>query len=231
MSDFFLGLVSTYGTIIIALSTFLSCLALPIPASFVMLAGGAFVASGDLAAIPVVAAAFLGAVAGDQIGFRIGRLGGHRIEAWLKPAPAPRARRSPAHAASSRAGASRGVFFSRWLVSPLGPWVNLIAGATGMSAARFTVSGAAGEAVWVALYVGLGFLFAANLGALSYVLGNTVAAVTAAAIALGSGPLLLANAPPPRLRGNRHCPAPGPAPYLWPCSSSRRSSSPSSPRS
>jgi membrane protein DedA with SNARE-associated domain len=63
-----------------------------------------------------------------------------------------------------------------------------------MSATRFTLAGAAGEAVWVALYVGLGFLFAANLGALSYVLGNTVAAVTAAAIALGLGALLLANA-------------------------------------
>jgi membrane protein DedA with SNARE-associated domain len=87
-----------------------------------------------------------------------------------------------------------GVFLSRWLVSPLGPWVNLIAGATGMSALRFTLSGAAGEAVWVGLYVGLGFLFAANIGALSYVLGNAVAAVTAAAVAIGLGLLLLAGA-------------------------------------
>jgi membrane protein DedA with SNARE-associated domain len=193
MSDFFLGLVSTYGTIIIALSTFLSCLALPIPASFVMLAGGAFVASGDLSAIPVVAAAFLGAVAGDQVGFRVGRLGGHRIETWLNRSPTRAVALARARALVTRWGVT-GVFFSRWLVSPLGPWVNLIAGATGMAAARFTIAGAAGEAVWVGLYVGLGFLFAANLGALSYVLGNTVAAVTAAAVALGLGALLLANA-------------------------------------
>jgi membrane protein DedA with SNARE-associated domain len=158
-----------------------------------MLAGGAFVASGDLAAVPVVAAAFLGAVAGDQVGFRIGRLGGHRIEKWLKRSPARARALTRARSLVTRWGIT-GVFFSRWLVSPLGPWVNLIAGATGMSAGRFTVSGAAGEAVWVALYVGLGFLFAANLGALSYVLSNTVAAVTAAAVALGLGALLLANA-------------------------------------
>jgi membrane protein DedA with SNARE-associated domain len=193
MSDFFLGLVSTYGTIIIALSTFLSCLALPIPASFVMLAGGAFVASGDLAAIPVVAAAFIGAVAGDQIGFRIGRVGGHRIEAWLTRAPARATALARARSLVTRWGIA-GVFFSRWLVSPLGPWVNLIAGATDMSALRFTLAGAAGEAVWVALYVGLGFFFAANIGALSYVLGNAVAAVTAGAVAIGLGALLLASA-------------------------------------
>jgi membrane-associated protein len=193
MSDFFLGLVSTYGTVVIALSTFLSCLALPIPASFVMLAGGAFVASGDLAALPVVMAAFLGAVAGDQTGFRIGRLGGHRIETRLLRTPSRAAVLGRARTLVSRWGIA-GVFFSRWLVSPMGPWVNLIAGATGMGALRFTVAGAAGEAVWVGLYVGLGYLFAANIGALSDVLGNAIAAVTATAVALLLGAALVGNA-------------------------------------
>ncbi len=193
MSDFFLGLVSTYGTIVIALSTFLSCLALPIPASFVMLAGGAFVASGDLAALPVVMAAFIGAVAGDQAGFRIGRLGGHRIETRLLQTPSRAAVLTRARRLVTRWGVA-GVFLSRWLVSPLGPWVNLVAGATGMGALRFTAAGAAGEAVWVGLYVGLGYLFAANIGALSAVLGNAIAAVTAAAIALMLGGVLISTA-------------------------------------
>jgi membrane protein DedA with SNARE-associated domain len=182
MNEFVLGLVTTYGLLMIGVATFLSCLALPIPASLVMLAGGAFVASGDLALWGVLASAFAGAVAGDQVGFRAARSGRRAIEALSS--------RRPAHA-KALAHAQRlveewgtaGVFFSRWLVSPLGPWVNLAAGAGGMNPIRFAASGGLGEAIWVGAYVGLGYVFASNVEALSPILGNAVAAVTAAVIA------------------------------------------------
>lgn len=48
MPDWLLGQVPTYGLWLFAASTFLSCLALPIPASILMLAAGGFVAAGDL---------------------------------------------------------------------------------------------------------------------------------------------------------------------------------------
>jgi membrane protein DedA with SNARE-associated domain len=83
------------------------------------------------------------------------------------------------------------VFFSTWLVAPLGPWVNVAAGAAGMGALRFTLWDALGEAIWVAIYVGLGYAFAANIGALSSILGNAVASVTALAIAAGLAVLLV----------------------------------------
>ena len=57
MSDFFFYLVSHYGVFVIALTTVLSCLALPIPSSFGMLSGGAFVAAGELAMVEVLGAA------------------------------------------------------------------------------------------------------------------------------------------------------------------------------
>jgi membrane protein DedA with SNARE-associated domain len=184
MTEAFFSLVSQYGTLVIAVTTFLSCLALPIPASFVMLAGGAFAASGDLALWAVVAAAFGGAVIGDQTGFRAGRYGGRLLEERLRRAPARAALLERARAFVDRWGVA-GVFFSTWLVAPLGPWVNLAAGATGMGAARFTFWDALGEALWVAIYVGLGYVFAANIGALSSVLGNAVASITALAVAGG----------------------------------------------
>ena len=43
MTDLFFSLVSTYGAFVVGIATFLSCLALPIPSSFVMLAGGGLV--------------------------------------------------------------------------------------------------------------------------------------------------------------------------------------------
>ncbi len=73
------------------------------------------------------------------------------------------------HKASSRRAALMGkatgylrdrgalaVFLSRWLFSPLGPYVNFAGGAARLDWGRFTWAGIAGETVWVALYVGLG---------------------------------------------------------------------------
>ena len=190
MTELFFSLVSTYGTFVIAVTTFLSCLALPIPSSFVMLAGGAFAASGDLALGAVVAAAFGGAVIGDQAGFRAGRYGGPILEERIARNPARAALLGRARAFVERWGVA-GVFFSTWLVAPLGPWVNVAAGAAGMGALKFTVWDAIGEAIWVAIYVGLGYAFAANIDALSAVLGNAVAAITALAVAAGLGALLV----------------------------------------
>jgi membrane-associated protein len=192
MTELFFSLVSAYGTLVIAATCFLSCLALPIPASFVMLAGGAFAASGDLTLWTVVLAAFGGAVIGDQAGYRAGRYGGRMLEERIGRTPARAALLARARTFVERWGAA-GVFFSTWLVAPLGPWVNVAAGVTGMGALKFTLWDAIGEALWVAIYVGLGYAFAANIDALSAILGNAVAAVTAAAIAAGLG-LLLARA-------------------------------------
>ena len=76
MTDWLLALVPQYGVWLLAVCTFLSCLALPVPASILMLAAGGFVAAGDLSLTGSVAAALAGAVAGDQAGYFGGRWGG-----------------------------------------------------------------------------------------------------------------------------------------------------------
>ena len=190
MTDFFFYLVSDFGVFVIGLTTFLSCLALPIPSSFVMLAGGAFVASGDLALAEVLAAAYGGAVAGDQVGYRAGRWGGARFQDALNRQPARAAILGRARAMVKRWGGI-GVFLSTWLFAPLGPWVNVIAGASGIGAWRFSLWDAAGEAVWVALYVGLGFAFAANIELIAGLLGNAAGALSALVVTLGLGLMLL----------------------------------------
>ena len=73
MSETVFALVTAYGAYVIFASAFLSCLALPIPTSLMMLSGGAFVATGDLALWQVVAGAFAGAVIGEAVGFGLGR--------------------------------------------------------------------------------------------------------------------------------------------------------------
>lgn len=186
MIETFYALVPQYGGWILFVVTFLSCLAIPFPASLVMLAAGAFVASGDLSGLAVVAGAMGGAVLGDQLGYLAGRAGGRWLIARLSRRPAAAAWLARAEARMD-AGAGRTVFLSRWLASALGPYVNIAAGAARVEWRRFTVAAVLGEAVWVALYVGLGFLFSSRVEAIGATLPSVLVAVAAAAVALMLG--------------------------------------------
>jgi membrane protein DedA with SNARE-associated domain len=181
--------VATYGSIAVFVITFLSCLAVPVPASVIMLIGGAFAASGDLQLVKVALSAYAGAVIGDQVGFLLGRAGVGALERWAA------ARRSRAFLLGrARASIHRwgglGVFFSRWFVSPLGPWVNFASGAGRMHWARFTAWGAAGEAMWVGLYVGLGYIFAESLPAVVEFTADFNGVILGGVVALALGGLL-----------------------------------------
>ena len=87
MTEWLLELVPHYGTWLVAVVTFLSCLALPVPSSILMLAAGGFAASGDLMLWQVAGAALAGALLGDQIGYAAGRQGGPPLVARLSARP------------------------------------------------------------------------------------------------------------------------------------------------
>ncbi|MCG6116192.1 MAG: DedA family protein [Mesorhizobium sp.] len=193
MTEIAFGLVSTYGIILILLATYLSCLGLPVPTSLIMLAGGGFVASGDLAATHVLLAALTGSVLGDQTGYHIGRFGGAAITSRLEGEPHRAVVFARARRIVDRWGGV-GVFFSTWLFSPLGPYVNLLAGATRMGWARFTLWDTAGEAIWVGVYVGLGYAFSSRITQLADLLGNSIAFLTAGVVTVLLGVLLFSLA-------------------------------------
>lgn len=202
-----MALLVVWGIPVVFLTTFLSCLAVPVPSSLVMLAAGAFVASGDLALWQTLAAAYAGAVLGDQAGFGLGRLGGGALmrRAMARPRSAALLLRAERWLASNVVPA---IFFSRWLVSPLGPYLNLAGGAARIGWGRFTASAMAGEAVWVSAYVTLGAVFAARLEAVASLLGNVSGLMAAAALALALGALLLGRV---RRGGGPTGRGPGPA--------------------
>lgn len=186
MSEYILALVANYGVPIVFCVTFLSCLALPVPSSILMLASGGFAATGDLSLAAVLAAAFSGAVLGDNAGYWLARALGERMGGWLEKHPKRAALRHKSEAYMEKWGGSS-VFFSCWLVAPLGPYVNYISGITRFTWLRFALWGIAGEIVWVSLYVGLGYTFADNISAIASMLGNASGFITAIGIALALG--------------------------------------------
>lgn len=189
MSETLLALVPTYGFWLLAVCTFCSCLALPIPASILMMAAGGFAAAGDLSLTASGLAALGGAVTGDQVGYIAGRKGGAGLTARLGARAAPLVKATDL--LSRRGGVA--VFLSRWLVSALGPYVNLAAGAAGLSWPRFTLWAVMGEAVWVGLYLGTGYSFAGNLQAASDMALDLLGFLAAGAVAIGLAWWLLAT--------------------------------------
>jgi membrane-associated protein len=190
MTDMLLLWVSDYGLAVIAIATLLSCFAIPLPSSLMMMAGGAFAASGDLVLWQVCAAAFTGAVLGDTTGYWAARrLGGDRLWARLRRRRSTARLLNQAEDLLDRRG-GLAVYLTRWLFSPLGPYVNLIAGATRLSWPRFFIADLAGEATWVTVYVTLGYAFGNQIEELSDTLGALIGAMTAGMLTLLLGRML-----------------------------------------
>jgi membrane-associated protein len=186
MTDLILTLVTDYGVAIVFCVTFLSYLALPVPSSLLMITSGGFAATGDLVLSTVFIAAFTGAVLGDNTGYWIARGLGEKLDSWLDKHPKRAALKSKGAAFMHKRGGSS-VFFSCWLVAPLGPYINYISGITKFTWARFALWGILGEIVWVGLYLGLGYTFADNITALSNMLGNASGFITALVAVIGLG--------------------------------------------
>lgn len=181
MTDWLLALVPQYGLWLLAACTYCSCLAMPVPASILMLTAGGFVAAGDLSMTGSIAAALTGAVAGDQTGYFAGRKGGAGFLDRISKRAAPLAKARDLLA--QRGGIA--VFLSRWLLSPLGPYVNVVAGAACQPWAKFAFWGIAGEIVWVTMYVSLGYVFTGNIAAASAMAMDLLGFVAAGGLALG----------------------------------------------
>ena len=63
-------------------------------------------------------------------------------------------------------------FFSRWLVNPLGPWINLTSGIADYPWIRFFLWDELGEVFWVVLFVTLGATFSDRVQSLTELLGH-----------------------------------------------------------
>ena len=145
----------------------------PFPDTLMLLVIGSLVAQGEMKLWQVLVVGSAGAIVGDQIGYCLGAWGGRRLVRRIttKVGGADTVKR--AEAFSKRWGGAA-VFFSRWLVGTLGPWINLSSGITAYPWPRFIVWDVLGEVLWVVLYVMLGNIFSDRVQTLAALLGNLI---------------------------------------------------------
>jgi membrane protein DedA with SNARE-associated domain len=189
MSDYLLATLGLYGLPVLFVALLVGSAGVPLPASLLLVAAGSFVEQGELELWPVLTLSAAGAILGDQIGYALGRWGGRRLTRRLAGLVGGEKKIEEAEEWLKRRE-GLGVFLSRWLLTPLGPVVNLTAGATEYSWPRFLLYDVLGEALWVALYVLLGKIFSDRVQALSDLLGDLTWAVLALVAAVVLGALL-----------------------------------------
>jgi membrane-associated protein len=181
MSDYLLTQIINYGAPLFGLILFLAALGIPLPASILLVAAGAFSQQGFLDWPSIAIVGLLGAVAGDAISFGMGFYARNWVSKHVEGSPAWR---NAQQSFDSRAGLA--IYLTRFLITALAVPTNLIAGGSGIKFRRFMAYDSLGEFTWIILYGGLGYLFGSQWELVSDFISNFGGLILGVAI-LGVG--------------------------------------------
>lgn len=159
MFGFFLSYLLVYKYFVVFVVVFLASLGLPMPATAILVAAGAFAAQGyfDMATVLLVSASasILGDMLSYTTSYRYGRKFLYRIglKKILKSAKFISIERMfVAHVYVT-------VFTTRFIATSIGPSVNLLAGLAKIRFCNFFLTIFCGEILYAFLFVGLGYMF------------------------------------------------------------------------
>lgn len=162
LGDQLLADMLAYGYPILGLTLLLGAVGVPVPASLVATVAGTLLAQGELHLEPTLAVALVACLAGDLVGYGIGRFGGdqfaRRHGRWLGVGSK---RLSQVEVLFHRWAAPT-LLLSRTLVAIVAPAVNLLAGACSLNVRTFLAYDVLGRLAWIAIFMGLGYAFAGN---------------------------------------------------------------------
>lgn len=176
MNEQVLAALARYGLPALFAIVAIAAVGLPLPVTLLLIVTGSLAAQGATNVWLAIAIAAVGSVAGDQMGYAVGRWGGKALVAKLSRTIGSAERIRELDAKAKRWGGT-GIFFSRWLVTPLGPWINLASGAADYSWLRFTLWDFLGESFGAGLYIWLGVVFSDSVQEVGAILGDLTWAI------------------------------------------------------
>jgi membrane-associated protein len=182
MLDQFLAALTQYGSPALFIVVAIAAIGVPVPVTLLLIVTGSLAAQGAINVWLAITVAAAGSVAGDQIGFAVGRWGGKKLVARFSAMLGNAEDLKKLDAKAKRWGGA-GVFFSRWLVTPLGPWINLASGAADYSWLRFTLWDFLGESFGAALFIWLGHVFSDRVQEIGAIFGDLAWAILGVLVA------------------------------------------------
>ena len=149
--------LARFGPFALAGVLALAGMGVPSPAALSAVAAGYLARTGRGDLFVLSGAAWLGLATGHFALYTLARRG---IGGWL--------RRIERHKGFRKAKATfdarkfRTVFLSRWLITPLGLPLTLLAGSERYPTSRYLLASGLGDVIWVVLYIGAGYLLGAS---------------------------------------------------------------------
>ena len=197
LTDQLLAALLVYGLPLLFAVIAIASVGVPFPVSLTLVAAGSFAKQGEMSLLPVIVAGSLAAILGDQIGYGLSRWGGRPLIDRMTRRLGGAEKIKKAETLSKKWGGP-GIFFSRWLITELGPWLNVTSGIANYPWRRFIFWDVLGEVLWVVLYVMLGYIFSDHVQYIAEILGNLAWAILAFVVALILGWKLLRYMRPAR---------------------------------
>lgn len=167
LTEWLLTALLNYGNLLLGVTLFFAAAGIPLPATVLLVAAGAFSQQGSLAWEGAALSAFLGAVAGDSCSYLIGRYAAAHLPDWLS--------RGEASIQATQLFERWGIwsiFLTRFLLTPIALPVNLLAGSTRFSWRKYMLAVLIGELIWIALFGALGRIFADQWEMVSQLAGD-----------------------------------------------------------
>jgi membrane protein DedA with SNARE-associated domain len=189
MREQLLALVSQYGSPALFAVVMIASIGAPLPIALLLIVTGSLSAQGAMDLWTAILVAGAGSVLGDLGGYAIGRWGGTALINRLTRLMGGGKRLAEIEVGARRR-AGLYIFLTRWLLSPLGPWVNVASGIAEYPWGRFLLWDVLGEFLGVALYISLGRIFSDRVMALDSVLGDLTWGILALAVAVMIGRVL-----------------------------------------
>lgn len=171
MTDYFLGLIPDYGLWIVFACVAIACLGIPLPSSVLVLTSGGFAAAGDLDVLSVLLVTFTAFALGDQLALNAARIVGPSLLDKLRSIGRFRGLVARGELLLEQKGTTA-IFLSHTILSPVGPYVTYICGASKMSWLKFSTTALIGTALWTITYTMLGYLLASQLTTLTEAVRN-----------------------------------------------------------
>jgi len=178
-------LLSTYGYWAVLIFVAIESTGIPFPGETMLLAAAIYAGTTHHLALPIViAAAAVGAILGDNLGFWVGREGGYRLLRRYGKYIRLDERKLKLGQYLFKQHGAKVVFFGRF-VAVLRAWAAFLAGTNRMPWGRFLVFNAAGGILWAILYGIGGYLLGNNVHRLTGPVGIAFVVVAALLIIAG----------------------------------------------
>lgn len=173
-----------YGYLAVAGFVLVEDFGVPVPGETILIAAAVYAGAGQLNVIVVALIAFAAAVVGDNIGYALGRWGGRRLVLRFGRYVLLTEKRLDAAERWFDRHGDKVVVVARFIegLRQANGW---IAGITGMRWARFAVFNAIGAALWVGVWVSVGYVSGSHIDTVYAVIRRyLIYVVIAAAVVL-----------------------------------------------